>query len=101
MTTNAQIATAVPKRAHLDDLDLPQGKRARLHTLLYDHGPANGTLLMLPLDQGLEHGPIDFFVNPPALDPDFEVRLALEGNYSGIALQIGLAKRYLTKQAGR
>ncbi|HUY56750.1 MAG TPA: hypothetical protein VMV12_02855 [Candidatus Micrarchaeaceae archaeon] len=101
MTINAQIATAVPKRAHLDDLDLPQGKRARLHTLLYDHGPANGTLLMLPLDQGLEHGPIDFFVNPPALDPDFEVRLALEGNYSGIALQIGLAKRYLTKQAGR
>jgi class I fructose-bisphosphate aldolase len=101
MSTSEQIATRAPRRALLDDLDLPQGKRARLHTLLYDHGPANGTLLLLPLDQGLEHGPVDFFVNPPALDPDFEVRLALEGNYSGIALQIGLAKRYLTKQAGR
>ncbi|MGA7174016.1 MAG: fructose-bisphosphate aldolase [Candidatus Dormiibacterota bacterium] len=101
MSTSDQIATRAPRRALLDDLDLPQGKRARLHTLLYDHGPANGTLLLLPLDQGLEHGPVDFFVNPPALDPDFEVRLALEGNYSGIALQIGLAKRYLTKQAGR
>jgi class I fructose-bisphosphate aldolase len=101
MSISEQGATRAPRRAHLDDLDLPQGKRARLHSLLYEHGPANGTLLMLPLDQGLEHGPVDFFVNPPALDPDFEVRLALEGNYSGIALQIGLAKRYLTKQAGR
>ena len=101
MSISEPIAPPTPRRAFLDDLDLPQGKRARLHTLLYDHGPANGTLMLLPLDQGLEHGPVDFFVNPPALDPDFEVRLALEGNYSGIALQIGLAKRYLTRHAGR
>lgn len=101
MSISAPTATASPRRAHLDDLDLPQGKRARLHTLLYEHGPANGTLLMLPLDQGLEHGPVDFFVNPPAADPDFQVRLALDGNYSGIALQIGLAKRYLHRWAGR
>lgn len=101
MSTIAPTAATAPSRAHLDDLDLPQGKRARLHTLLYEHGPANGTLLLLPLDQGLEHGPVDFFVNPPALDPSFQVRLALEGNYSGIALQIGLAKRYLNREAGR
>jgi fructose-bisphosphate aldolase, class I len=101
MSISAPTAKATPRRAHLDDLDLPQGKRARLHTLLYEHGPANGTLLMLPLDQGLEHGPVDFFVNPPAADPDFQVRLALDGNYSGIALQIGLAKRYLHRWAGR
>jgi fructose-bisphosphate aldolase, class I len=101
MSITAPTAVSTPRRAHLDDLDLPQGKRARLHTLLYEHGPANGTLLMLPLDQGLEHGPVDFFVNPPAADPEFEVRLALDGNYSGIALQIGLAKRYLNRWAGR
>jgi class I fructose-bisphosphate aldolase len=101
MSISAPTAVTTPRRAHLDDLDLPQGKRARLHTLLYEHGPANGTLLMLPLDQGLEHGPVDFFVNPPAADPEFEVRLALDGNYSGIALQIGLAKRYLNRWAGR
>ncbi len=101
MSISDPLAAPAPRRATLDDLDLPQGKRARLHSLLYEHGPANGTLLLLPVDQGLEHGPVDFFVNPPALDPDFEVRLALAGNFSGIALQIGLAKRYLTKQAGR
>ncbi|MGH7639960.1 MAG: class I fructose-bisphosphate aldolase [Candidatus Dormibacteria bacterium] len=93
--------TKAPPRVRLDDLELPQGKRARLHTLLFDHGPANGTLLLLPLDQGLEHGPVDFFVNPPAKDPSFQVHLALEGGFSGIALQIGLAQRYLTKESGR
>lgn len=102
MSTSAPASTAArPRRAHLDDLDLPQGKRARLHSLLYQHGPGNGTLLLLPLDQGLEHGPVDFFANPPAKDPAFQVRLALEGNYSGIALQIGLARRYLGQHAGQ
>jgi class I fructose-bisphosphate aldolase len=101
MTTITSPQSATRTRFHLDDLNLSQGKRARLHTLLYDHGPGNGTLLLLPLDQGLEHGPVDFFVNPPAKDPDFQIRLALEGNYSGIALQIGLASRYLPRYAGR
>jgi len=101
MSISDPRADRVPSRPHLNDLELPQGKRARLHSLLYQHGPANGTLLMLPLDQGMEHGPVDFFVNPPALDPNFQIRLALQGNYSGIALQIGLAKRYLNREAGR
>jgi len=105
MTTTAlpQAAASAPSRprVRLDDLDLPTGKRARLHTLLHDHGPGNGTLLLLPIDQGLEHGPVDFFVNPPALDPDFQCQLALRGGYSGIALQVGLATRYLRPYAGR
>ncbi|HEY6539086.1 MAG TPA: fructose-bisphosphate aldolase [Candidatus Dormibacteraeota bacterium] len=101
MSISEPEAAPTARRAHLEDLDLPQGKRARLHTLLYQHGPGNGTLLLLPLDQGLEHGPVDFFVNPPALDPDFEIQLALQGRYSGIALQIGLAKRYLGRHAGQ
>ena len=51
-------------RVSLDDLDLSIGKRTRLHRLLYDHGPGNGTLLMLPVDQGLEHGPPGFLRQP-------------------------------------
>jgi class I fructose-bisphosphate aldolase len=76
------------------------GKRTRLHRLLYEHGPANGTLLLLPIDQGLEHGPVDFFPNPPSQDPDFELRLAQEGGYSGIVFQIGLAQKYMRDYAG-
>jgi class I fructose-bisphosphate aldolase len=68
---------------------------------MYEHGPGNGTMLFLPIDQGLEHGPIDFFVNPPALDPEFQLKLALEGNYSGIVFHIGLATKYMNKYAGK
>ena len=77
------------------------GKRVRLWRLLYGYGPANGTLLVLPLDQGLEHGPSDFFPNPAALDTDFQFRLALEGGYSAIALGIGLAEKYMGDYCGR
>jgi class I fructose-bisphosphate aldolase len=69
--------------------------------MMYEHGPANGTLLFLPIDQGLEHGPIDFFVNPDALDPEFQFKLAVEGNYSGIACHIGLATKYMSRYAGK
>jgi class I fructose-bisphosphate aldolase len=85
----------------LAELNLAHGKRARLWRLLYGHGPRNGTLVVLPLDQGLEHGPADFFPNPPAIDPDYQFRLALEGNYSAIALGIGLAEKYMREYAGR
>lgn len=88
-------------RPTLDDLDLAPGKRARLHRFLYKYGPANGTLLLLPIDQGLEHGPVDFFDNPDSIDPEYEYRLAVEGNYSGIALHYGLARKYFTKYAGK
>ncbi|WP_394820701.1 class I fructose-bisphosphate aldolase [Pendulispora albinea] len=76
------------------------GKRVRLWRLLYSSGPRNGKLLVLPLDQGLEHGPTDFFPNPSALNTDYQFRLALEGNYSAIALGIGLAEKYMEDYAG-
>jgi len=92
------------KRPTLDDLDLSLGKRTRLHRLLYEFGPANGTLLFLPIDQGLEHGPRDFRaagVNPQSIDPEFQLRLALDGGYSGIVFHIGIAQKYMKKYAGK
>jgi class I fructose-bisphosphate aldolase len=89
------------QRPTLDDLALSPGKRARLHRMLYEYGPANGTLLLLPIDQGLEHGPVDFFDNPDSLDPEYEYKLAIDGNYSGIALHFGLAAKYFYKHAGK
>jgi class I fructose-bisphosphate aldolase len=88
-------------RPTIDDLGLSPGKRARLHRMMYEYGPGNGTLLFLPIDQGLEHGPVDFFDNPDSIDPEFEFNLALDGNYSGIALHFGLAAKYFEKFAGK
>lgn len=88
-------------RPRLDELHLGIGKRARLYRLLYEHGPGNGTMLLLPIDQGLEHGPVDFFANPEALNPEYQARLALEGGYSGIVFHIGLAEKYMPRFAGK
>jgi class I fructose-bisphosphate aldolase len=88
------------KRPALDELDFNLGKRTRLHRLMYEHGPGNGTLLFLPIDQGMEHGPIEFFPNPSSADPDYQCRLAKEGGYSGIVFHIGLAQKYMRDYAG-
>ncbi|MGC8489556.1 MAG: class I fructose-bisphosphate aldolase [Clostridia bacterium] len=88
-------------RPTLDDLPLSPGKKARLYRLLYQYGPANGTLLVLPIDQGLEHGPRDFLEAPESADPEFQFSLAAEGRYSAIACQIGLAEKYYPRYAGQ
>jgi len=88
-------------RYTLDDLDISLGKRIRLHRILYEHGPGGGRALILPIDQGLEHGPVDFFPNPPAADPEFQLKLALEGGYSAIVFQVGPAQKYVKQYAGR
>ncbi len=88
------------RRPSLSQMGLSPGKRTRLKRLLYDHGPGGGTLLILPIDQGLEHGPMDFFANPASLDPQYQYELARDGNFSAIALHIGLAEKYFHEFAG-
>ncbi len=104
MTPGSTVSEAPPaeavNRPALDDLDMPLGKRVRLRRLLYGRGQKNGTLLALPIDQGIEHGPVDFFPNPPCADPAFQWRLAYEGNYNAIACHYGLARKYMGKYAG-
>ncbi len=81
---------------------LPAGKRTRLRRLLYEFGPGDGGfLLFLPLDQGIEHGPRDFFPNPDSKDPEYEFRFAAESGYSAIACQIGMATKYYPAYAGQ
>ncbi|MFI1991533.1 class I fructose-bisphosphate aldolase [Actinoplanes sp. NPDC020271] len=87
-------------RLRLSECGLSAGKRARLHRILYQHGLGNGTALFLPYDQGLEHGPRDFFPDPAATDPRYIVKLALEGGFNGIAVQIGLAEKFYWDYAG-
>jgi fructose-bisphosphate aldolase, class I len=87
-------------RTGLGQLGLSAGKKARLHRILHQHGLRNGTAIFLPYDQGLEHGPRDFFANPAASDPKYIIRLALEGGFNGIAIQIGLAEKFYWDYAG-
>lgn len=57
--------------------------------------------MVLPIDQGLEHGPRDFFDAPQSQDPEFQFRLAVEGRFSAIACHIGLAEKYYPSYAGK
>jgi fructose-bisphosphate aldolase, class I len=100
---NTMMAVATPDTATLTlrDMSLCTGKKVRLHRMMYKYGPGNGKLMILPIDQGLEHGPVDFFENPASEDPEFQFDLAVKGRYSAIALHYGLAQKYYHKYAGR
>jgi class I fructose-bisphosphate aldolase len=88
-------------RPKLSELGLSTGKRARLQRILYQHGLQNGTAMFLPYDQGLEHGPRDFFANPAAGDPRYIIKLAVEGRFNGIAIQVGTAEKFYWDYAGQ
>ena len=54
---------------------------------LLNHGRLAGTgkLVILPVDQGFEHGPARSFApNPPAYDPRYHFGLAVEGGCNGV-----------------
>jgi class I fructose-bisphosphate aldolase len=94
-----EVSTAIEQKSLLATLS--PGKRTRLRRLLFEFGPGQGTLLLLPIDQGIEHGPRDFFPNPASKDPEYQFRLAAEAGYSAIACQIGLAEKYYPDYAGQ
>jgi len=87
-------------RPTLAEIGLGPGKKGRLHRILFRHGLGNGTALFLPYDQGLEHGPRDFVANPAAADPRYIIRLAIEGGFNGVVLQIGSAEKFYWDYAG-
>jgi class I fructose-bisphosphate aldolase len=67
------------------------GVVAQLARLL-NHGKLGGTgkLVILPVDQGFEHGPARSFApNPPAYDPMYHFELAIEAGCNAYAAPLG------------
>jgi len=59
---------------------------------LMDTGNLAGTgkFVILPVDQGFEHGPARSFAkNPPAYDPQFHFELALQAGCNAYAAPLG------------
>jgi class I fructose-bisphosphate aldolase len=68
------------------------GTKANLARILM-HGKLGGTgkLVILPVDQGFEHGPArSFAVNPPAYDPHYHFQLAIDAGLSAYASVLGM-----------
>src|SRR5262249_56338873 len=86
VSRSMEVKTVTEQKSLLATLS--PGKRTRLRRLLFEFGPGNGTLMLLPIDQGIEHGPRDFFPNPASKDPEYQFSLAAEPGYSPTACQI-------------
>lgn len=70
---------------------------------LLNHGRLGGTgrMVILPVDQGFEHGPgRSFAVNPPAYDPLYHFELAIEAGLSAYAAPLGFLEAGAAEFAG-
>ena len=68
------------------------GTKANLARILM-HGKLGGSgkLVILPVDQGFEHGPARSFApNPPAYDPHYHFGLAIDAGLSAYAAPLGM-----------
>ena len=79
------------------------GVRANLYRLLMTGRLAGtGKLVILPVDQGFEHGPSrTFAVNPAGYDPEYHVKLAIAAGCSGYAAPFGQLQCIADEYAGR
>ena len=61
-----------------------------------------GKLVILPVDQGFEHGPARSFApNPPGYDPHYHAHLATEAGCNGYAAPLGFIESIAAEYAGR
>jgi fructose-bisphosphate aldolase, class I len=79
------------------------GTKANLARILM-HGRLGGTghLVILPVDQGFEHGPARSFApNPPAYDPHYHFQLAIDAGLSAYASVLGMIEAGAASFAGQ
>ena len=79
------------------------GVKANLVRML-NHGTLAGTgkMVILPVDQGFEHGALrSFQPNPDAYDPDYHVQLAIDSGCNAYAAPLGFIEAVADKFAGQ
>jgi class I fructose-bisphosphate aldolase len=70
---------------------------------MLNHGTLGGTgkMVILPVDQGFEHGPHRSFApNPPAYDPDYHFQLAIDAGCNAYAAPLGFIEAGASRFAG-
>lgn len=79
------------------------GTRANLYRML-NHGRLAGTgkMVILPVDQGFEHGPARSFAkNPAGYDPRYHFQLAIESGCNAYAAPLGFLEAGAAEFAGQ
>ena len=78
------------------------GTKTNLARIMY-HGRLAGTgkFVILPVDQGFEHGPArSFAVNPPGYDPAYHFQMAIEAGCNAYAAPLGFIEGAAARYAG-
>jgi class I fructose-bisphosphate aldolase len=81
--------------------DCPGTKANLARILMQGKLGGSGKLVILPVDQGFEHGPArSFAANPPAYDPHYHFQLAIDAGLSAYAAPLGMIEAGADSFAG-
>ena len=81
--------------------DNPGTKANLAHILMQGRLGGTGRLVILPVDQGFEHGPARSFApNPDAYDPHYHWRLAIDAGLNAFASPLGMIEAGADSFAG-
>lgn len=82
--------------------DNPGVKANLARILMQGRLGGTGKLIILPVDQGFEHGPArSFSVNPAAYDPHYHFQLAIDAGLSAYAAPLGMIEAGASTFAGQ
>jgi len=82
--------------------DCPGTKANLARILMQGRLGGSGKLVILPVDQGFEHGPARSFApNPPAYDPHYHFQLAVDAGLSAYASVLGMLEAGADTFAGQ
>ena len=82
--------------------DNPGTKANLARILMQGRLGGTGKLVILPVDQGFEHGPArSFAINPPAYDPHYHFQLAIDAGLSAYAAPLGMLEAGASTFAGQ
>lgn len=86
--------------AHYES-DCPGTKASLARILMQGHLGGTGKMIILPVDQGFEHGPgRSFAINPAAYDPLYHYQMAVDAGLSAFAAPLGLLEAGADSFAG-
>src|SRR5579875_2079643 len=81
--------------------DNPGTKANLARILMQGRLGGTGKMIILPVDQGFEHGPArSFAVNPAAYDPHYHFELAIEAGCNAYAAPLGFIEAAAARHAG-
>jgi fructose-bisphosphate aldolase, class I len=82
--------------------DSPATKANLAKILMHGRLGGTGKLVILPVDQGFEHGPArSFAVNPAAYDPHYHYQIAIDAGLSAYAAPLGMLEAGASTFAGQ